>query len=216
MAAMQAQFFKTIREHCELQSQLAKAHQDIANVRAELELKDASKTKRDSEKYKLVLQHKQKEMETDRESLEYLREQLREANCVRDALQSELTEVKEQLDRECADKVAVESGSLAKTQQVKQYKKQVDHYKVKLQECGARIEEYQVQLEQCKHELVYCQIDLKRREDFEQNTVSIRNTNHIKSIYLLTPGFHLGGGAVADLGGVQRFPWNPPFWLSPK
>ena len=21
---------------------------------------------------------------------------------------------------------------------------------------------------------------------------------------------------VADLGGVQRFPWNPPFWLSPK
>ena len=22
--------------------------------------------------------------------------------------------------------------------------------------------------------------------------------------------------AVADLGGVQRFPWNPPFWLSPK
>ena len=22
-------------------------------------------------------------------------------------------------------------------------------------------------------------------------------------------------GTVADLGGVQRFPWNPPFWLSP-
>ena len=22
--------------------------------------------------------------------------------------------------------------------------------------------------------------------------------------------------SVADLGGVQRFPWNPPFWLSPK
>ena len=29
-------------------------------------------------------------------------------------------------------------------------------------------------------------------------------------------GFLTQQPAVADLGGVQRFPWNPPFWLSPK
>ena len=145
---MHTQFSKTVKE---LQSQLDKAHQDIASVQAELETS------------KKLLE----------DALTNADQDLQRAYCVREKLESELTKVKEQLERTCADKVTLEGESLAKTQQVKQYKKQVDHYKAQLQESSAKIEEYIVQLEQSKHELAHCQKDLKTHKEYKDNTVSI-------------------------------------------
>ena len=152
-------------------------------------VEDISNTALDSEKHKQelstvdqLLKHNQKEMKAKNDSLDHLQEQLRDACCVRDTLQSKLTEIYEQLERESADKSFLEWECLAKTQQVKQYKKQVDHQRMQLQESNARIEQYQVQLEQCKHELASCQKDLKKREKNEQKNVSIQNTNRNNNI----------------------------------
>ena len=74
----------------------------------------------------------------------HLQEQLRD---VKYSLHNQLAKLKQQFDSTCADKKTLESESLAKTQQVKQYKKQVDHYKARLHDSNAKI---QLELEQCR------------------------------------------------------------------
>ena len=76
------------------------------------------------------------------------------------------------MEGEREDKAALADESRSKTQQVKQYKKQVDGFRTQLQESNARIDDYHRRLEQCKKELLYCQVDLRKREEYEENSVS--------------------------------------------
>ena len=155
-------------------------------------LKQVQKVCDEKENIKSELNAKVKEAEifaSERNHLENeycnLQQQLRETSSERDKAQTELVEVKQQLEtvcvdldevkqelkREWEDKAALVNESRSKTQQVKQYKKQVDGFRTQLQDSNARIDDYHMRLEQCKKELLYCQIDLKKREEYEENSV---------------------------------------------
>ena len=117
---------------------------------------------------------------------QHLQQQLRETLSERNKAQTELTEVKQQLGTVCADlseakqqlereredKAALADESLSKTQQVKQYKKQVDSFRAQLQKSNTKIDEYHMRLEQYKKELLYYQADLRKCEEYEENSVS--------------------------------------------
>ena len=133
----------------------------------------------ENERINYDLKAKVKEAEiiaTERNHLEneyqHLQQQLRETRTEKDEVKTELAQVRQQLESECADKAALADESRSKTQQVKQYKKQVDGFRTQLQESNARIDDYHMKLEQCKKELLYCQDDLRKREEYEENTVS--------------------------------------------
>ena len=165
------------------------------------ENRDAVKRERDSlkkENEALDDQRKAKEKEAElnaaqknelQNEVQQLREQLRS---VTEALQTEVREVKEQLTVALADKKALSDESLAKTQQVKQYKKQVDNFRIQLAESNARIEQceqqinnlriqlaesnsrieqYQTRLCQSESDLEYCWRDLQAREEDGESKV---------------------------------------------
>ena len=86
-------------------------------------------------------------------------------------LEGDLAGTNQQLEVVVAEKTQLNDESLAKTQQVKQYKKQVDNFRVQLQESNAIIEEYKAKLEQYQRDLAYCQRDLQAREEDEESKV---------------------------------------------
>ena len=90
----------------------------------------------------------------------------------RDRLHSECSEMYQRLHETNSNLKALADESLAKTQQVKQYKKQVDNFRAQLQESNARIKEYKAKLEQYHHDLTYYQKDLQARVEDEESKVT--------------------------------------------
>ena len=124
-----------------------------------------------------------------KDDLQKLKQQLQqhlETVCSeRDLLQLELSEMTQKLEMAIVEQTRLTDDGLAKTQQVKQYKKQVDNFRVLLQESNAKVEDYHIRLEQCKHDLAYCQKDLRTREEHEQNMASTKIESLLYSCLLL-------------------------------
>ena len=91
-----------------------------------------------------------------------------------------------QLEAKIAETSRLTDDSLAKTQQVKQYKKQVDNFRAQLQESNARAEEYHAKLEQYQRELTYCQRDLQKREEDEESKVSNEGASTLHILILIS------------------------------
>ena len=105
--------------------------------------------------------------------------QLQQVSQERDRLHSECREMHQRVYEANSDLKSLAEESLAKTQQVKQYKKQVDNFRALLQESNARIEEYEAKLEQYHHDLTYYQRDIQAREEDEESKVHVTNEHCI-------------------------------------
>lgn len=105
-----------------------------------------------------------------------LQNELECSNTERTSLESKLVETNQRLELAVDETVRLNDESLAKTQQVKQYKKQVDNFRAQLQESSAKIEGY-------KRDLDYCQRDLQSRDEEQESKV--RETNPVTSSSLL-------------------------------
>ena len=201
-----------IHNQKEMKAELAKKDRRITNLEEERdqlardrdqlrENRDEIKQERDDlkkENEALDDQRKAKEKEAElnaaqKNQLQNEVQQLREqSRSVTESLQTEIREVKEQLTVALAGKEALGDESLAKTQQVKQYKKQVDNFRIQLAESNAkieqceqqinnlriqlaesnsRIEQYQTRLRQSESDLEYCRRDLQAREEDEESKV---------------------------------------------
>ena len=75
------------------------------------------------------------------------------AHCT--AVQLELEDSRQQLDETIADTSRLSDEVLAKTQQVRQYKKQTDSYKAKLEETAARLQEAQRELQFQSEQVIF-------------------------------------------------------------
>ena len=161
LARLQILYSKALAEHDHIQRELTKA---LAG--AQKELVDSKKLPQSAN------ENAAKEKAAARNEMENVVQQLQEQlRNVTDSHQTEVAEVRKQLSVALMDKEALSDESLAKTQQVKQYKKQVDTFRIQLQESSARIEEYKMRLHQSKHELAHCQRDLQAREEDKQSEV---------------------------------------------
>ena len=90
--------------------------------------------------------------------------EVRKLRSVMSSLQTEVAEVKQQLTIAVSNKETLSDESLAKTQQVKQYKKQVDNFRTQLAERFAMIEQYQKKIQQYEYELTCYQRGLQARK----------------------------------------------------
>ena len=77
-----------------------------------------------------------------------LQEEYRQVVAQQKETQIQLDESHQRLEKNIADTAKLHDEVLAKTQQVKQYKKQADNYKAKLEQNRAGIGQYQSQLEE--------------------------------------------------------------------
>ena len=107
---------------------------------------------------------KEKEAELNAAERNELENEVRKLRSVMSFLQTEVAEVKQQLTIALADKETLSDESLAKTQQVKQYKKQVDNFRIQLTESNAKLEQYQKKIQQYEYELTCYQRDLQARK----------------------------------------------------
>ena len=71
------------------------------------------------------------------------------------ALAMEVQEGRQRLDTTIADTARLSDEVLAKTQQVRQYKKQTDSYKAKLEETAARLQEAQRELQFQSEQVIF-------------------------------------------------------------
>ena len=107
---------------------------------------------------------KEKEAELNAAECNELKNEVRLLRSVTSSLQTEVAEVKQQLTIALANKEILSDESLAKTQQVKQYKKQVDNFRTQLAESFSMIEQYQKKFQQYEYELTCYQRDLQARK----------------------------------------------------
>ena len=122
----------------------------------ELELTAFEKNQVESELRKLRQQSE--------DDIRRLQNELECSNTDKASMESKLSETNKHLELAVAETVKLRDESLAKTQQVKQYKKKVDSFRAQLQESSAKIEEY-------KRELDYCQKDLQTRDEEQESKV---------------------------------------------
>ena len=121
---------------------------------------------------------KEKEAELNTAERNKLENEVWQLRSVTGSLQTEVSEMKQQLTIALADKETLSDESLAKTQQVKQYKKQCDNWRIQMHESNARIEQFQARLHQCESDLAYCQRDLQSREEDEESRVRYLIASH--------------------------------------
>ena len=106
---------------------------------------------------------------------EYSKEEWAQLLCgeehLREKLQAEIAEVKQQLTAALADKEVLSDENQAKTQQVKVLKKQLDNLIIQLEKSDAQVEQYHTRLCQCESDLVYCRKELQAREEDVESKV---------------------------------------------
>ena len=184
IVAHNKQEIKTEVATCKLNEHITHLEEERAQVSRERDQlrENRDEVKRECDDLKKIIQQlcdqneelegqrkaKEKEAELNTAERNRLENEIRQLRSVTSSLQTEVVEVKQQLTIALADKETLNDECLAKTQQVKRYKKQVDNFRIQLAESNAKLEQYQARLHQCES-------DLRSREDEESK---VRQQSH--------------------------------------
>ena len=135
-------------------------HEVIAQKGQEAQLYQSEAKRLQAENYQIVEKFDaiQLELVKHKDLLEHTRAQQKET-------QVQLHESHQRLEKNIADTAKLHDEVLAKTQQVKQYKKQADGYKARLEQNKAELQQNRAELEQYRSQLATFHHHTQQREE---------------------------------------------------